>query len=160
MQCPIFKDFLWYWGCIDWYEVMIVDMFYEVPIIIQLKNTKQPASIRYGVLNTLCWRRAYPYLTRLLLYVVVRTSCLFRGLCPILCGFVGDRLLYYSSFFWGFYMALFRPSPYFVRAFIHAYWLMTWTALFGLILSKIKLGSWAELRPVFSCKVPSALALS
>ena len=84
---------------------MIVDMFYEVPIIIQLKNTKQPASIRYGVLNTLCWRRPYPYLTRLLLYVVVRTSCLFRGLCPILCGFVGKRLLAWSlisdALIWG-----------------------------------------------------------
>ena len=35
-------------------------------------------------------------------------------------------------------MGLFRPSPYLARAFIHAYWLMTWTALFGLILRKIK----------------------
>lgn len=80
-------------------------MFYEVPIIIQLKSTKQPASIRYGVLNTLCWRRAYPYLTRLLLYVVARTSCLFRGLCPILCRFVCKRLLAWSltseALIWG-----------------------------------------------------------
>ena len=37
-----------------------------------------------------------PYLSRQLLYGFMRASCLFRGLCPILCGFVCKRLLAWS----------------------------------------------------------------
>lgn len=61
-----------------------MDMFYEVLIIIQVKDLESASLCGFlicGSKDFVLLKSRSPYLTRRLLYGVMSASCLFRGLC-------------------------------------------------------------------------------